>query len=714
MLTGCGRVTPTPRQANATIVRPTVVLESLADVPSMLPDPVQIALSPDGSRVVAVSPTVAGDNLVVWDSRSGSILSQWEVPRIYYTSRKNYGLQCSADAKIVCCSVPNIVIWDTERRQEIANLGKGIAAVSFDGKKVAAVTEESPGDVVLLNSQTGAETGRLNVLSEKAITRQQDRIGSLWFSPDGDFLIVQSNGPIEVWDLQTMTLASRLWGDPASRVVFSTDGQRMATHGNQTIRIWDVKNWKELHYLDQSEYLPRAMAFSSDGNSLRHHHDGNEIYLWDVASAEPIGAVQLLDEETSNEEKETKTQGKRYTFASSLTIFPNGRALVTKQTDGMSGNQFWGFVYDLDMTTAKSTSQTVLSEASVETPEHLLARIAFPRISPSGVPTIRNSQGITISPDSSQVAVFGRKDVLVIDASDPGNRRSLDYPEDSFYLGRSPAWSRAGNLLGTLGTNIGYARTIVQWNVETGERTRLAPDIPSFRKQQPWSDSQDVLTCFDYSPDGRILAVGNQAGNVILIDSGSGEVLRTLDGTGRNIPIKQVVFVDGGTAIVGYGFEVLRWELAKSYTQVKPRVLFKPAGNGFVMSANAQLGASVIDRSIEIVVQELSTGKVVRSLQSSLSHIEGMQISADGKFVAAWPGSGSGSDGGVVECFHVRQAKPATVLRHPRPRYWNRHAETQAVAFADNGRRIISSDTQAIWIWENDVQEKNMGVSADD
>ncbi|WP_186775612.1 hypothetical protein [Rubripirellula tenax] len=39
----------------------------------MSADPVQIALSPDGSRVVAVAPTVAGDNLVVWDSRSGSI-----------------------------------------------------------------------------------------------------------------------------------------------------------------------------------------------------------------------------------------------------------------------------------------------------------------------------------------------------------------------------------------------------------------------------------------------------------------------------------------------------------------------------------------------------------------------------------------------------------------------------------------------------------------
>ncbi len=642
-------------------------------------------------------------------------MSQWEVPRIYHTSRKQYGLQCSADAKIVCCHVPNIVIWDTERRQEIALLGKGIVAVSFDGARVAAVTEESLGEVVLLSSQTGAETGRLNILSEKAITGQQDRISSIWFSPDGDFLIVQSNGPIEVWDLQTMALVTRLWGDPASRVVFSTDGQRMASLGNQAIRIWDAKNWKELHCLDQSEYLSSDMAFSSDASSLWHHHNRNEIYLWDVASAEPIGAVQLLDEETSNHEKETKTQGKQYTFGSSLTVSPNGRALVTKQTDGISGNQFWGFVYDLDATIAKSTSQTVLSEVSVETPEHLLARIAFPRSSVStAVPTIHNSHGMTFSPNSSHVAAFGRKDVLVIDASDPRNRRSLDYPEDSFNLGRSPAWSKAGNLLGTLGTSEGYARTIVQWNVETGERTLLAPEIPSIRKQQPWSDSQDVLTCLDYSPDGRVLAVGNQAGNVILIDSGSGEVLRTLDGTGRNLPIEQVVFVDGGTAILGYGFEVLRWELAQSDTTVKPRVLFKPAGNGFVMSANAQFGASVIDRSTEIVVQELSTGEVVLSFQSSLSHIEGMQISAGGAFVAAWSGQGSGTDGGMVECFDIRQAKPATFFRHPKPRYGNRHLAIQAVAFADNGQRIITSDTQAIWIWENVVKDENMDDSSNE
>ena len=100
------------------------MLESLAD--NLRLDgahPVQTALSPDGSRVIAVVPTFHGDRLVIWDARSGSILSEWDLPKSYHTSRKQYALQCSADARIVVCRTPEISLLDTQRQQEIANLG---------------------------------------------------------------------------------------------------------------------------------------------------------------------------------------------------------------------------------------------------------------------------------------------------------------------------------------------------------------------------------------------------------------------------------------------------------------------------------------------------------------------------------------------------------------------------------------------------------------
>ena len=87
-----------------------------------------------------------------------------------------------------------------------------------------------------------------------------------------------------------------------AQVVFSADGRRMATRGEQTIRVWDAVQWKEISCLDRSEFSPADMAFSADGSNLWHHRQGNAVYLWDLASASPIGAVQLLSDDATNQE----------------------------------------------------------------------------------------------------------------------------------------------------------------------------------------------------------------------------------------------------------------------------------------------------------------------------------------------------------------------------------------------------------------------------
>lgn len=713
---GCGRSKTESTPPEPQILRPTVVLESLADDLRLTADPVQTALSPDGSRVVAVVPTFRGDRLVTWDARSGSILSEWDLPKSYYMSRKQYALQCSADARIVCCRTPEISILDTQRQQEIANLGSGIVAVSHDGRTVATVREESRGEILLVSSETGAETGRLRVLSDFEVRGRQTSITGLWFAPNGKTLVVQCgkySGFIEVWDLETLSRASRLWGNPTAKVAFSADGQRMATQGEQTIRVWGTAQWKELYCLDRSEYLPTDMAFSADGSSLWHHREGNAVYLWDVGSASPIGAVQLVSDESIDPESDSPQQPNQHVIASQLTLSHQGSALVTKDgfvTKDKASYQFWAAIYDLDVQAAKKTSQTLLSDATTERPESLMANISYPRMSSSSAAVaIRHSEGIAMAPDSKQIAVFGGKDILVMESSESRNRRSLEYPKDRFHLGRSPAWSPTGDLLSTLGKGSGHARTIIQWDAVTGESIFFDLDLAATWEPQPWSDAQDVLTCLTYSPDGRVLAAGNQAGNIILIDSGSGEVLRMLEGSGRNLPLQQLVFVDNGAAIVGYGFEVLRWELSESETPNKPSVLFKPAGDGFMMSAGGERGASVVGRDTEIVVQEVRTGNVIASWKPRLEAIDGIHLSADGTVLAVWPGLRRDSESGQIHIHHLREEQTDVVLQHPKPRYWDQHAETLSVCFADHNQRIITCDTLAIRVWRNEAADPRDG-----
>jgi hypothetical protein len=169
------------------------------------------------------------------------------------------------------------------------------------------------------------------------------------------------------------------------------------------------------------------------------------------------------------------------------------------------------------------------------------------------------------------------------------------------------------------------------------------------------------------------------------------------------------VFVDQGKAIVGSDFEVLRWELSESEQPANRSVLFKPAGDGFMMSANGQLGASVTNRDKEIVVQEVSTGKIIDSWTPALEEIEAIALSADGAFLAAWPDSKRDSEAGQVHIHRLHTKNKDIVLRHPKPRYGNRHSEIQSVCFADHNQRIVTSDTRAIRVWRNPAAQQRSG-----
>ena len=180
-----------------------------------------------------------------------------------------------------------------------------------------------------------------------------------------------------------------------------------------------------------------------------------------------------------------------------------------------------------------------------------------------------------------------------METSDPRNRRSLDYPNDRFHLGSSPAWSPTGNLLSALGGGSGYARTILQWNFGASESLVFDPDIAAKWDQHPRSKVQDVLTCLTYSPDGRVLAVGNQAGNIILIDSGSGDVLRFLKAVGGIFRFSSWYSSTMGRRSWVTDSSSCGGSCPESGQPNKPSVLFQPVGEGFVMSANGELGASV-------------------------------------------------------------------------------------------------------------------------
>ena len=140
---------PSAPQPMVTTISPTVVLETVSDISMfLLGHPAATALSPDGSRFVSLVSTAKGDEMVIWDTQSGSIVSQWELPLHNRISPMKRDLLCSTDARIICCQGSEIVVWDAQSQQETMRLEEGLVALSWDGQRIATLNEQARGDVV--------------------------------------------------------------------------------------------------------------------------------------------------------------------------------------------------------------------------------------------------------------------------------------------------------------------------------------------------------------------------------------------------------------------------------------------------------------------------------------------------------------------------------------------------------------------------------------
>lgn len=178
LVTGCQPAVQTPQQSApssrsvATLLNPTVALEMINNKVT-LGYPAATTISPDGSRAVALIYARSGDQMVTWDTRSGSIVSQWELPRRVSSWARD--LSCSADARIICCGGPALVAWDSQSQKEAFRLEihKPKFAVSFDGQMIALGKRN---DVVLLDSLTGEENEPVKKNSFHQRRQQHPRI----------------------------------------------------------------------------------------------------------------------------------------------------------------------------------------------------------------------------------------------------------------------------------------------------------------------------------------------------------------------------------------------------------------------------------------------------------------------------------------------------------------------------------------------------------
>ncbi|KAF3937059.1 Beta-TrCP [Dactylella cylindrospora] len=235
--------------------------------------------SSDGSRLA----TASDDSVRIWNTITGRIFRQWNLPNAGYSSYKmeyDYYQHCivlSVDGhELVSGSSDNILRWwDVET-----------------GKMLNSVKEHSE--------------------SIRAIAR----------SPDGATLATGAEDrSIKVWDWKARKVISTLEGhaDTVRAMSFSPDGAHLASCADSTIGLWDTATGTLLRTL--ALYCPvHDVSFSPDGERL--------------ASAMFDGSIQLLDAQTLlSSDSDCQSRQSRQISITSLTFSPKNNILAAVQSD---------------------------------------------------------------------------------------------------------------------------------------------------------------------------------------------------------------------------------------------------------------------------------------------------------------------------------------------------------------------------------------------
>lgn len=186
-----------------------------------------------------------------------------------------------------------------------------------------------------------------------------------------------------------------------------------------------------------------------------------------------------------------------------------------------------------------------------------------------------------------------------------------------------------------------YDGNVILWNVKSGKILRTL-------KIKEWS------VAIAFSPDSQQLAVGSQDRNVIVFDVQNGNILRTLE---TRFGVYSLAFSPDGRYLAADVFAIMLWDL--------------------------------------------KTGKVVKTLEGHQNSVRDLAFSNDNRFLASASSDKTARIWNVEtgETVKILETKtPITVNYSPQPLNWK--MPVTAVAFSPDGKILAVATGRAVHLWE--------------